>query len=300
MPFNFPNNPTVNQTSTQNGRVYVWNGKVWNLAPDFGASVSVNVVRALVCAGGGPGSNAGSTTSSANPGGGGGGVIDTFINITSGELYNITVGAGGTGSSIGSFSQFGSIVAVGGGAGTALSPFLSGGTGPGTRSARSNPLTGNIQGFGGGAGVAGTTAGGGGGAGGIGGDGVTGVASGNGGIGKLSDIKEPAYYYGGGGGGGAQTTGTTCAAGSGGLSGGGNGAAASVAPSSGVANSGGGGGGSRSGSGTAGSGGSGIVVLRMSSAITPTLSAGLVYNIEIFGSVEIITITGGTGNITFN
>lgn len=32
MPFSFPNNPGVGQTSTQNGRVYVWSGYAWNLS----------------------------------------------------------------------------------------------------------------------------------------------------------------------------------------------------------------------------------------------------------------------------
>jgi hypothetical protein len=31
MPFSFPNNPGVGQTSTQNGRVYVWSGVAWQL-----------------------------------------------------------------------------------------------------------------------------------------------------------------------------------------------------------------------------------------------------------------------------
>lgn len=32
MPFNFPTNPAVGQQSTQNGRVYAWNGTVWQIA----------------------------------------------------------------------------------------------------------------------------------------------------------------------------------------------------------------------------------------------------------------------------
>lgn len=31
MPFSFPASPTVGQQSTQNGRVYQWNGSAWQL-----------------------------------------------------------------------------------------------------------------------------------------------------------------------------------------------------------------------------------------------------------------------------
>ena len=31
MPFSFPSSPTLNQQSTQNGRVYQWNGYAWDL-----------------------------------------------------------------------------------------------------------------------------------------------------------------------------------------------------------------------------------------------------------------------------
>jgi len=31
MALNFPNNPTTNQTASVNGRLYKWNGTVWQL-----------------------------------------------------------------------------------------------------------------------------------------------------------------------------------------------------------------------------------------------------------------------------
>jgi len=31
MALNFPNNPSVNQTASVNGRLYKWNGTVWQL-----------------------------------------------------------------------------------------------------------------------------------------------------------------------------------------------------------------------------------------------------------------------------
>jgi hypothetical protein len=34
MPFSFPASPSVGDRTTQNGRVYVWNGYAWDLATD--------------------------------------------------------------------------------------------------------------------------------------------------------------------------------------------------------------------------------------------------------------------------
>jgi len=34
MPFSFPASPSVGDRSTQNGRVYVWDGYAWGLATD--------------------------------------------------------------------------------------------------------------------------------------------------------------------------------------------------------------------------------------------------------------------------
>ena len=46
MSFSFPSNPTVNQTSTQNGRVYTWSGYAWellgNLSGGGGGSATTN------------------------------------------------------------------------------------------------------------------------------------------------------------------------------------------------------------------------------------------------------------------
>jgi hypothetical protein len=66
-------------------------------------------------------------------------------------------------------------------------------------------------------------------------------------------------------------------------------------------NTGGGGGGNydntpRSG----GSGGSGIVILRYSSARTITLGAGLTGSTATDGSDKVTTITSGTGNVSFS
>ncbi len=40
MPLSFPSNPTLNQQSTQNGRVYQWNGYTWDLINNIGNHAS--------------------------------------------------------------------------------------------------------------------------------------------------------------------------------------------------------------------------------------------------------------------
>ena len=42
MPFSFPSSPTLNQQSTQNGRVYSWSGSAWELAPSVAAHKSTH------------------------------------------------------------------------------------------------------------------------------------------------------------------------------------------------------------------------------------------------------------------
>ena len=40
MPFSFPSNPSVNDTSSQNGRLYQWNGYAWDLVGNVAAHAS--------------------------------------------------------------------------------------------------------------------------------------------------------------------------------------------------------------------------------------------------------------------
>jgi len=42
MPFSFPSSPTLNQQSTQNGRVYSWSGSAWELALSVAAHKSTH------------------------------------------------------------------------------------------------------------------------------------------------------------------------------------------------------------------------------------------------------------------
>lgn len=106
-----------------------------------------------------------------------------------------------------------------------------------------------------------------------------------------------AAYYSGGGGGSAYTT-----VGTGGAGGGGAGSSYSAYTGvSGAINTGGGGGGGSNGSfSTPGSGGSGIVILKIPDTYTGTVSGGLTSTLSTAVSgYKIYSITAGTGTITF-
>lgn len=42
MPFSFPNNPTINQQSTQNGRDYTWSGSAWEFSPSLVGTTNIS------------------------------------------------------------------------------------------------------------------------------------------------------------------------------------------------------------------------------------------------------------------
>jgi len=227
-------------------------------------------------------------------GGGAGGVVHhPAFNIT-GNI-TVTVGAGGVGSNtnaptIGSDSVCGTLIAKGGGGGGRWSdqrPGISGGSGGGgslgdvggqyTNGSSSSNQTAyagaTVYGNAGGAGYhtnAGPsryTGGGGGGAGGAGGTATANTRGGNGGVGVT--ILGQTFA----GGGGGTTSATGGGQGIGGSSIGGNGTDTGTAATSGVANTGSGGGGGHSGvTYPAGSGGSGIVIIRFPFTM-PTLGA---------------------------
>lgn len=301
MPFSFPNNPTVNQYSRQNDRVYRWNGYSWDLfADNF-------LIRVLVVGGGAAGVSA--TNVRVGPGGGGGGAVDQTLGVLLSTSYSVTIAAGGSvGALPGSNSFFAGITGAGGGTGSTSSVgfslatgagylFLSGNSNGGTR----NPSYITSQGFSGGLGQSGGTAGGGGGGSGAQGGDATSTVSGSGGSGRSSNITGSAVLYGPGGGSGGYVG--TSSAGSGGSTGGGNGSASvASAGSAGTANTGGGGGGGASNGTTSsvgGAGGSGVVILRFDAILNITLSAGLSYTTASSGTDTIVTITGGTGTVTF-
>jgi len=207
---------------------------------------STGAVRALVIAGGG------GAVSGARGAGGAGGYLENGVTVTP-QTYTVTVGPGGTPSNNGNPSSIGSLIStVGGGrGGFDNGSGASGGSGGGGSPTFPGPDTQSGgagtagQGFAGGSGDSDfatyVSGGGGGGAGGVGQNGTASFPSGNGGIGKASDITGTSISRGGGGAGNAGT-----ASSGGGASG-----------NPGTPNTGGGAG------GNGGSGGSGVVIIRV-------------------------------------
>jgi hypothetical protein len=243
----------------------------WN-APSDVTSVEVLVVGG---GGGGGGSHGG--------GGGGGGVVyASTYPVTPGQSYTVTVAAGGARTATnnvgntGGNSVFGNLTAFGGGGGgyetSGGNSGSSGGGGGGKTTGAGSGTAG--QGFAGGVGANSVGYGGGGG-GGAGAVGTSGTSNGNslggtGGNGLQFGISGAPTYYAGGGGGAGYTGSGAGTGGSGGLGGGGTGGAYSTSTigTDGTANTGGGGGGyATNGSPySGGAGGSGIVIVRYTTA----------------------------------
>ena len=151
--------------------------------------------------------------------------------------------------------------------------------------------------------------GGGGGAGAVGGVASSVTQSGSGGNGLASSITGTSITRGGGGGGAgfyntSNNAGATTNVGAGGSGGGGSGVTLQVdSPISGTANTGGGGGGLSNGVRTedAGSGGSGVVIIRYADNYGDiiTIGGGLTYAQTITGGYKIYEFTSGTDTITF-
>ena len=296
--------------NTTTSKVEAYNGSAWEQA----GGVDAFSIEYLVIAGGGGGNTNDDTTHGA---GGAGGYLCNVNGENSGgntsaqpamflpksTNLQVTVGGGGGTNSVGSKSEFTSIMSIGGGkgaetsnkSGSAGSP--NGRTSGGPTAAITTQIAG--QGSQSGEGVAVHGSGGAGGAGAAGSDG-TNNTGGNGGNGLASSITGSSVTRGGGGGGGGGTTGGT-----GGSGGGGNGGAgANASGTSGTANTGGGGGGSGYlTGGTPGSGGSGVVILRWATA-DATIGAtrtGLVDGgVQTDGSDSYIVFTAGTGTISFS
>ena len=261
---------------------------------EFTVPEGVDEVDVLVVAGGGGGGgNSGSGTGGG--GGGAGGLVwQESHSVTPGSVIDVTVGSGGAGGPAdqrgepGGNSQFGSVEAIGGGAGdtrgTSSTDWVSGdygdgGSGGGSNYANIDPsvygegIAG--QGYDGGTGEQ-DTQGQGGGGGGAGAPGENGMGDDatnrpNGGDGMdYSHIFGTNYgnngWFAGGGGGGGADDGTYALPGNGGQGGGGAGGGNTTentgGPEGGQANTGGGGGGAGGATGPGGDGGSGIVLVR--------------------------------------
>ena len=255
----------------------------------FSVPTGLTSVDVLVVAGGGPGGG-GTTGAGSGAGGGAGGLIyRPAFPVTPGGSVSYTVGNGGVANTSypptaqpdtrggdGDNSTFGSLTAIGGGTGgggtSSAAGGRNGGSGGGAGPAPNinSPIGQGVQsqqpgdsgtyGFGnpGGPGGGTATGGTGGGAGATGGD-----YSQSGGIGKQYDISGSQVYYAGGGGSGQWVSNGGTAGGQGG--GGAGGPGSGTTATSGTANRGGGGGGGGENPapvGYAGSGGSGIIIVK--------------------------------------
>lgn len=284
---------SANITFSVNGQstslVYTDANKGW-LNYSSGNDVGAYLIEYLLVAGGGGGGS-----SYSGGGGGAGGMLTGTISINNGVPYSVTVGAGGAGMSAGTGgwltsdagshgssgvnSSVGSLlIAIGGGGGAGQGASGGGGIGRsgGSGGAGSHGFSGGsgTAGQGNSGGVGGSAANylgaGGGGAGGVGGNGpASGNAAGAGGVGAASSISGSSVFYAGGGGGGIYDNGgqQSNSGGSGGNGGGGIGSLNSrTGGGNGTGNLGGGGGGAGGYEPqtwyTAGSGGSGIVIIR--------------------------------------
>jgi hypothetical protein len=282
----------------------------------------------LVVAGGASGANqhgggggAGGLRTSYGSTSGGGASAEPTLSLTTGTSYSLTVGDGGAGvtwvganlaGNNGYDSVFNNITSIGGGGGSSYATQTipsSGGSGGGGGSQAVGAQTGASgepgQGYAGGSGFTGGTpypGGGGGGAGGLGGNATTGVG-GNGGDGLQNDITVTTTgtgpYYAGGGGSATYGSGTPGTGGSG-IGGAGKYTNSNGNPGNPQTGSGGGG---TNGGFPSGSGGSGIVILRYTTAdVASYTTTGLTPTEDtttIPGQTILSFTTVGTGTITF-
>jgi len=269
-------------------------------------------VEVLVVAGGGSGGG-GSGAIGAGGGGAGGIIYNTSYSVVPGTTYTVVVGAGGVGANRikgtnGSNSQFGALVALGGGAGASDGSISNVGTpggsggGGGGRSGIGAPGTAG-QGYSGSNGAANAYYAGGAG-GGAGGPATPffGSVAGSGGPGLYFNISGTSTAYGGGGGGGGSSYSSVSTAGTGGVGGGGAGTSTSINGVAGTANTGGGGGASGwstdSGSILGGNGGSGIVIVkykRTPRQISSTSNAAVV--VQKFSTTNLWTVPAGVTQV---
>jgi hypothetical protein len=232
---------------------------------------------------------------------GGGGSSETNLTLTPGTVYTITVGAGGANAAFGnpgsdsliSGSDITTITSTGGGGGANwTNSGAAGGSGGGGGAANSATSGGSgtaNQGFdGGGTPASGNVSGGGGGAGQVGED-AEGGAGGNGGDGVASSITGSSVTRAGGGGAGTYAADLT----TGGAGGGGAGGYdPNIVGEDGTTNTGsGGGGGGEPGGIDSGSGGSGVVILRMATASYSGTTSGSP-TVTTDGTDTILTFTG--------
>jgi MSHA biogenesis protein MshQ len=259
----------------------------------FTPPAGIASVQYLVVGGGGGGGGITNTNAGGAGGGGAGGLLTGTGAVTPGNVYNITVGAGGTGATCagtctagtnGGDSIFDTVVAEGGGRGGYVggNNGVAGGSGGGGRLGGTGGVgtggQGNAGGNGDGTSAADAGAGGGGGAGGA-GVAANNNTGGTGGAGAASSLSGASVTYACGGGGGGYFLSTPGGgAGAGGCASAGSAPGARGSGTSATANSGSGGGGASGSTGATaqngGNGGSGIVIIRYSPNQTQTASPG--------------------------
>lgn len=271
-------------------------------------------VEYLVVGGGGSGGYSSAGNSYAGAGGGAGGILaGSGYVVTAGVAITVTVGNGGAGTSSttnnGQDSVFGTLTAIGGGAGArgavTSANGNSGGSGGGSSDGGTVGSGTSGQGYSGGFGaVTWGPSGGGGGAGAAGTGDSSGVA-GSGGAGVSSSISGTSLNYGGGGGSGKYyntDTGGTASHGGGAGGTGNTGGGARTAGSAASAFTGGGGGGGGGGNtGTAqagGNGAAGVVIIRYPDSYAAATYTTGAPTITVTGGYRIYTWTA-SGSITF-
>ncbi len=278
----------------ENGQhvILIYSGSTKGWIPKLDSVVAdktQTIIRFLNLAGGAAGG------SNSGGGGGAGGLKQGTATVTSGDIYTITIGAGGSGVSNRNAGGDGSSSSIRGTSGGNIISVTTGGGGGGGWNSPGE-IAGRAGGCGGGSGYSPATGGatGGfgtagegfdGGSGNTGGGGGTGAAGKNapddGGDGLVSGITATATNFGGGGGG---------APGDGGSGGGTDGVLPSGNSSAAAANSGSGSGGV-DGGGSSGNGGSGVVILRVRTAAYPGTTTGSP-TVTTDGEDSIIKFTG--------
>jgi len=321
----------TNVARFNSGELQVWDGAAW--AKAGGIAVEYVIVAGGAGGGactrdgsfgvGGPGGGAGGYRSNVLGENTGGGVTAENSLLLAAGTYPITVGAGGAGaayqgptSSNGSDTNFGQIIAIGGGgaagrtsiygtSGSYANDGGSGGAGQPTSGFENGGAGYLRQGFAGGYSQRLPTlfrpSAGGGGASQIGYP-STSTQGGAGGDGVSSSITGSAVTRAGGGGGGAGGSGNL--PGAGGAGGGGAGGDLNTTnAAAGTANTGGGGGGAgggTSGAVTAPSGGSGVIIMSLPSSVAVSFSVGVTQSSSTVGANTVyeITAAGATDTVT--
>jgi len=297
--------------NSETGTIDYYNGTAWFASS--GNTFTFGISYLLVAGGGAAGGGYGA-------GGGAGGMKQDLVSskqVAKNTALTISVGGGGPASGSGSGGQFADVTVSGGGY-----QDTNGGSGGGGKGYFATGPGLGISGEGndGGTGLAGNKSSGGGGGKGAAGQNATSALPGFGGIGETTTIITTAqantysvgqvdgsnlYFAGGGSGGGNLNNNTTRAGGKGG---GGLGrvywfeAAGALNGGNGTTNTGGGGGGPNQ-TGTAGLGGSGVVILRWATAdatIGSTRTGLTDSGVQTSGTDSYIVFTQGTGTVTFS